>query len=55
MLPERIEKSWLDAASAALAKNAVTFARLPINELVAKDGYLAKLQGEGLHGRSAGR
>ena len=46
-VPERIEKVWLDAASAALAKNAVTFARLPINELVAKDGYLAKLKARG--------
>jgi len=46
-VPERIEKVWLDAASAALAKNAVTFARLPINELVVKDGYLAKLKAKG--------
>jgi hypothetical protein len=46
-LPDRIERVWLDAASAALAKNAVTFARLPINELVVKDGYLAKLKAKG--------
>jgi len=46
-IPERIEKVWLDAASAALAKNAVTFARLPINELVVKDGYLAQLKAKG--------
>ena len=46
-LPERIRKAWLDAASAALAKNAVTFARLPIGDLLAKDGYLAKLKAKG--------
>lgn len=46
-LPERIENVWIEAASAALAKNAVTFARLPITDLLAKDGYLAKLKAKG--------
>jgi hypothetical protein len=46
-LPERVENAWVDAASAALARNAVTFARLPITDLLAKDGYLAKLQAKG--------
>lgn len=46
-LPERIENTWIDAASASLAKNAVTFARLPITDLLAKDGYLAKLKAKG--------
>jgi len=46
-LPARIENVWMDAASAALAKNAVTFARLPITDLLAKDGYLAKLKAKG--------
>ncbi|HEV7491219.1 MAG TPA: TraB/GumN family protein, partial [Rhodanobacteraceae bacterium] len=46
-LPDRIENVWLDAASAALGKNRVTFARLPIADLLAKDGYLAKLKARG--------
>lgn len=46
-LPERVQNAWLDAASAALAKNRVTFARLPIGDLLSKDGYLAKLKSKG--------
>ncbi|HKE48193.1 MAG TPA: TraB/GumN family protein [Rhodanobacteraceae bacterium] len=46
-LPDRVESAWLDAASAALAKNAVTFARLPITDLLAADGYVAKLKAKG--------
>jgi len=46
-LRQRIENTWLDAASAALAKNAVTFARMPIMELLAKDSYVAKLKAKG--------
>jgi len=43
----RLQKTWLDAASAALAKNASSFARLPIDDLLAPDGYLAKLRAKG--------
>lgn len=46
-LPDRIENAWIDAASAALAKNQVTFARLPIADLLSKDGYLTKLKAKG--------
>jgi hypothetical protein len=46
-LPDRVENAWLDAASAALAKNAVTFARLPIMDLLAPDGYVTKLKARG--------
>ena len=46
-LPDRIHDAWLDAASQALAKNAVTFARLPITDLLAKDGYVVKLKARG--------
>jgi TraB family protein len=46
-LPERVQNVWVDAASAALEKNAVTFARLPIIDLLAKDGYLVKLKAKG--------
>jgi len=43
----RIQDVWLDAASAALDKNASTFARLSMSELLAPDGYLAKLKARG--------
>jgi len=46
-LPQRVETVWIDAASATLEKNRITFARLPITELLAKDGYLAKLKAKG--------
>ena len=46
-IPERVENVWLAAASSALEKNRVTFARLPIAELLSKDGYLAKLRAKG--------
>ncbi|MET0230838.1 MAG: TraB/GumN family protein [Rhodanobacteraceae bacterium] len=46
-LPDRVQNAWLDAASASLAKNAVTFARLPIMDLLAPDGYVAKLKTRG--------
>lgn len=46
-VPQRVRKLWLDAASAALAKNAVTFARLPIGDLLAKDGFIAMLKAKG--------
>jgi TraB/PrgY/gumN family len=46
-LPERVRKVWLAAAAKALADNDVTFARLPITDLLAADGYLAKLKAMG--------
>ena len=46
-LPQRVEKTWIDAAAASLAKNRITFARLPITDLLAPDGYVAKLKAKG--------
>lgn len=46
-LPARVESTWVEAASASLAKNRITFARLPINELLAPNGYVAKLKAKG--------
>src|SRR4051812_34695538 len=46
-LPQRVQSTWIDAATTALSNNAVTFARLPITDLLAKDGYLAKLKAKG--------
>lgn len=37
-------REWLEAAQAALAKNASTFAVLPIHEAIRPDGYLAALR-----------
>jgi hypothetical protein len=42
-----LAKLWLDAASAALTSNRVTFATLPMRELLKPDGYLAKLKAKG--------
>jgi hypothetical protein len=42
------EKLWLDAVDAALAKNASTFAVVPIGKLMREDGYVAKLRSRGL-------
>ncbi|NZA26339.1 TraB/GumN family protein [Luteimonas sp. SJ-92] len=38
---------WLEAAEAALARNASTFASLPVSTLVREDGLLARLQARG--------
>lgn len=46
-LSQRIERTWIAAAEAALARNRSTFATLPIAELLKPDGYLAKLQARG--------
>lgn len=43
----KLEAKWLSAAEAALARNASTFATLPIAELLKPDGYLARLQAKG--------
>lgn len=42
-----LAKLWLDAASTALDSNRVTFATLPMRELLKSDGYLTKLQARG--------
>lgn len=43
----QVRKKWLDAASAALAANRVSFAVLPLTDLLGPDGYLAALQAKG--------
>jgi hypothetical protein len=43
----QVEQRWLGVAEAALAKNTVTFAVLPMRELTRPDGYVAKLRGRG--------
>ncbi len=46
-LSARVAQKWLGAAEAALAKNQVTFATLPISELLKPDGYVEKLRVKG--------
>lgn len=46
-IDQALEAAWLAAAETALAKNASTFALLPIADLLSADGYLAKLQARG--------
>lgn len=46
-LPALIDATWLDAAQQALARNATTFALLPIDRLLSPDGPLARLEAEG--------
>lgn len=43
----RVQAKWMAAAETALGKNAVTFAMLPLNDLLGQHGYLAKLQQKG--------
>lgn len=43
----RLRSQWLAAAEAALARNAVTFAALPLSDLLGANGYLAALQARG--------
>ncbi|MEN9309987.1 MAG: hypothetical protein RLY77_112 [Pseudomonadota bacterium] len=43
----RVEAKWMAAAEAALGKNSVTFATLPLNKMLGSNGYLAQLQSKG--------
>ena len=43
----KVEAKWMAAAEAALGKNSVTFATLPLNKMLDANGYLAKLQAKG--------
>jgi TraB/PrgY/gumN family len=44
---QRVESLWLEQAQAALASNEITFAVLPMSQLLRPDGYIAKLQARG--------
>lgn len=46
-LDKRMERTWIAAAEAALAKNTSTFATLPISQLLQPEGYLTKLRAKG--------
>lgn len=46
-LEARMRATWLEAAEASLRKNRITFATLPVRELIKPDGALAVLQARG--------
>ena len=46
-IQQQVEAKWLATAEAALQKNQVTFATLPISLLLKPEGYLAKLRAKG--------
>lgn len=46
-IDSKMRASWLAAAEKALATNQTTFAVLPVKHILAKNGYLAELQGKG--------
>lgn len=46
-LDERVERIWVDAAKAAIARNDSSFAMLPMDRVVDADGFLAKLEAQG--------
>lgn len=46
-VPQRVQSLWLEQAQAALARNEVTFAVLPISQLLRAEGYISKLQALG--------
>jgi hypothetical protein len=46
-LEGRVERIWLDAAKAAMARNDSTFAMLPMDRVVDADGFLERLEAQG--------
>ncbi|MBD8872705.1 TraB/GumN family protein [Rhodanobacter sp. DHB23] len=46
-LPEKVAQSWMDAAGKALAQHGSSLALLPMEDLLAADGYLARLKAQG--------
>lgn len=46
-LPSRVEQAWLEAAEDTLAEHRVAMALLPMREVLAPEGFLAKLQARG--------
>jgi len=46
-LPARLQAVWLDAAEKALLEHAVSFAAIPMQEVLSADGYLAALAKRG--------
>lgn len=46
-LMEKVRQHWLDVAEKAMRDNVETFAMLPVDEMLAADGYLARLRARG--------
>ncbi|MDO1529968.1 TraB/GumN family protein [Fulvimonas sp. R45] len=53
-LPEKLARSWMAAAVQALAQHRSTLALLPMRDLLAPDGYLARLRAGGYTVESPG-
>ena len=51
-LPRRIEDAWFEAADSALVRNRYTVAILSTEQLMAPNGYLARLKSLGYHVRT---
>lgn len=48
-LRARLAQAWLEAAEAAMERNQVTFAVLPMAEILKPDGYIETLRSRGYH------
>lgn len=46
-IPASMKAAWLEAADVALAKNSMTFAVLPLEEITGPDGYAERLRAKG--------
>ncbi len=46
-LEQRVQAKWMEAAEAALKTNRVTFATLPVSDLLRPNGYLGRLAAKG--------
>ncbi|WP_266182423.1 TraB/GumN family protein [Dyella humicola] len=46
-LPQRIEKAWMEAAESSLVRNNRSVAVLSMEQILAPDGFLAKLKAQG--------
>ena len=46
-LPERAKQAWMEAVDSALTTHAITFAALPMRQLLGDDGYLQALAARG--------
>lgn len=46
-LRERVARTWLESAEAALSKHGVSLAVLPMDQILGADGYVAELQRRG--------
>jgi hypothetical protein len=46
-MPQRLQAAWVEAAVAALGRNASTVTVLSVDEILKPDGYVAQLRKRG--------